>query len=215
METGAATQAIAQVLNIALTEHNNTFRKWIDISFRIGSILPLSSLSMSIQNLGRLDIIIRTLESEFRLPTNQQSCSDTLLLAHSFLVQFSEVWISDAYEIIRLLRHRKLEKGEAFEELHLHLRLIRIPLNKHEIAGPPKSELSMQVMHPRPHEKPSVYDPKDPLRSIIVPRGWSGRSMGWCVTDVTTDKEHWTSYWLERQEISDRMLALWTLEENE
>lgn len=213
METLTSTQALVYAYNQAQTQNQDVLIEWIAISHRVGSRLQRSLLPNGFQELGWLDILLRTLEDEFLL--NWQSQNDANPVSGLPLYQFSRVWMCDAYEILRLMKERKLEKGDAFEDLCHLLRLVRIPLDKHEIAGKPKGELSFVAHPPRSGDKPLVYDPKDLSRSHIMPIGHNTTtgSVAWQVTDVITDKENPASYWIDRRSIADRILALWATAE--
>ena len=51
-----------------------------------------------------------------------------------------------------------------------------------------------------------IYDPNDDQRAHIMPFGKSPRgSLAWYVTDVKTG----TDRWIERRDLSDRILVLW------
>ena len=215
MEIQTATQAMLQAYALASAQNEEILKRWIDISHRVGSRLHKSLLPNCFQDLGWLDILLRTFEYEFLL--NWKCQNDINPVSGLPLFQFSKVWMCDAYEIFRLLKERKLESGESFDSLCDHLRLVRIPLDKHEIAGMPKDELRFQAHPPKPEDKPYVYLPKDPSRSHIMPVGHNRNhgSVAWHVTDVITDRENPSSYWIDRREISDRILSLWAPEEDD
>ena len=197
---------------LAKSRNEDVLSSWCSISYRVGSRLPKSLLPNSFMELGWLDILIRTLESEMQFNIVHQNYSDPM--AGLPLFQFSRVWICDAYEILRLMKERNLESGKAFEILCHELRLVRIPLDKHETAGKPKDNIPFQAFPPKPEDEPYVYDRKDPLRSHIMPAflNTARGSVAWNVTDVITDKEHPASFLVDRLDISDRILALWNQE---
>ena len=64
----------------------------------------------------------------------------------------SRMWVSDAYEVARLLKTRRLVTGnESLNELEHDFKLVRITLDKHEIANdqrmkPRYEPLEMQTM---------------------------------------------------------------------
>src|SRR5260370_37305998 len=55
---------------------------------------------------------------------------------------------------------------------------------------------------PKPIE---LYDPKDPSRFHIMPKGVSARgSAVWLALDVRNSRQHW----IERRDLADRLLSL-------
>jgi hypothetical protein len=67
----------------------------------LGSDLT-SSLTISVQRVGDLDLLIRAMESEF-------SPNPNLFDAHHNQLTLSEMCVSSAYEMVRLIRARKFE----------------------------------------------------------------------------------------------------------
>ena len=86
--------------------------------------------------------------------------------------------------------------------------LVRIPLEKYEIANEKKSPKPIEMMRfpPTGEERDMyVYAETDPLRAHIMPSGLSERgSCMWHVFDAVSQ----TSYWIERRSMSERFLAL-------
>jgi hypothetical protein len=123
----------------------------------------------------------------------------------------SELWIGAAYEIFRLLKERRLmEESDAFTSLAHDLRILRVPLEKHEIATDNKlaSSLKMQKHPPRNKEADIyIYSKSHKTRAHIMPMAVSRRgSLMWQVIDVVLDR----TYWLERRELSERVVSLWS-----
>jgi hypothetical protein len=121
----------------------------------------------------------------------------------------SELWIGAVYEVFRLLIKRELAPdADAFRALAHELRLLRIPLEKHEIAADRKlsGPLPMQRHPPNNDETDSYqYSKSDAQRAHIMPSAISPRgSVMWHVLDVGVGN----SYWLERRAVSERMVAL-------
>ncbi len=122
----------------------------------------------------------------------------------------SEWWISSAYGVCYTLSSRKLLVGEEFLGLANDLRMVRVQLEKHELPSDRQLKEPMMLaptqLRPDETEPPIyVYDKDDPRKSHIPGTGISARhSMMWEVIDVKTR----TQRWLERTELSERMLRL-------
>lgn len=178
-------------------------QRWIGTSWRIGSQLPQSLLSISIQRLGEVDLVCRALETE--LMTQPQQAGD-LDLRPNYLAVLSEWWIGSAYAICYALKDRKILSADEFLRLADDLRMIRVQIQKYEVPSDKKltEPLQFSPTQLRPDEKePPIYayDKSDPLRAHISRRGISARfSYMWEVFDVKAD----ASRWYERLELSDR-----------
>jgi hypothetical protein len=178
--------------------------RWTRVSFRIGP-LPNSLLSGSIQRHGSLDILLRSMEDETatRLQAEGQSS-----IVH-FQKMLSVLWVGDVYETLRLLKDRDLAIGNEFQTLAHDFRLLRIPLEKHEIASEGQLKQPLQMRgHPPKNNDTDIYeyDKSDPQRAHIMPWGISQRgSVTWQVLDLRANEERL----VERRELSDRFLSLW------
>jgi hypothetical protein len=88
------------------------------------------------------------------------------------------------------------------------LRLLRIPLEKHEIAADRKltEPLRMHRQPPNNDDTDSYeYSNNDARKAHIMPTGISSRgSVMWQVIDLQSN----SSYWLERRDLSERIVAL-------
>lgn len=132
------------------------------------------------------------------------------ILSFNCQVMLSEIWICNSYEVFRLLQHRKLvDQNDAFEALAHDLKLLRIPIEKHEIANDRKlsAPLKMQRL-PREGEVTSHYEysKSDPRKAHIMGAGLSGRgSVMWEAMDGASGNSHW----LERLSLSERIISLW------
>lgn len=188
-------------------------KNWIDVSLRVGGLLPKSRLLVSVQRVGDLDMLLRAIEDEWvSAPVKpgdagRQSAAD--LLSCHYQLMLSELWVSSAYEIFRLLKARKLADGNAFNALAHDFRLLRVPLEKHEIVedGKLSAPLLMQNFPPD-KENPEIraYDKNDTTRAHIMPTGLSERgSLMWLVFDHRANKQ----FWIERRALSERIIALW------
>lgn len=180
---------------------------WVRLSHEIGSRLPSSLLGMSIQRIGRLDSVLRCMEEE---RAQHQSQDEGLDVSQEYQSMLSELWIGALYEVIRLILDRKLAGSDVsiVSSLGHDLRLVRIPIEKHELAADKKLARPLE-MERRPLRGDAsdlyVYSRADPKRAHIMPSGLSTRgSLTWQVIDVATME----SRWVERLDLSDRALSL-------
>jgi hypothetical protein len=138
---------------------------WLNISVKIGGLLPSSLLIVTLQKIGNLDLLLRAMEEEFRQSPNRDGTR---------LAMLSERWIAATYEVFRLLKARRLYSGETFENLERDLKLIRIPLEKHEIPEEWMLDGATEMTRTPPNNDASdfyeyVPGQKDPLRAHIMP----------------------------------------------
>ncbi len=199
---------IAAALGLVQSRHRDVWQRWVTVSHKIGGHLPESLLVVSVQHMGKLDMLLRCMEDERRCFRDD----GVDLNLCDFQVILSQAWVGGVYEIVRLLddQSRKLESGaEGLKALHHDLRLIRVPLEKHELAGDRKLKdpLTMQRRPPRDNASDTyVYDMNNPRRAHIMPAGVSENgSVKWEATDVEAS----VSNWLERRSLADRFLELW------
>ena len=194
------TELLNAAFNAAVARDPALHAKWVRVSFQIGGRLPQSLLCASIQREGELDQLLRCLEDD---AVSQMRANDGSF-AHR-LSSMTVYWVGGVYEILRLLREAGLGDGEEFDRLLVDFELIRIPLEKHQIAQERKLEAPLRL-EPRGGGAVFVYDRADKTRSHIMPAGVSARgSMMWQAIDVKGATERW----IERHELSDRILALW------
>jgi hypothetical protein len=199
-------QCVVQAFQIARASYPDLHKTWIGVSFRIGGLLPNSLLLPSVQRSGDIDMLLRAMEDEHVSTTSEESAAE---LSFHYQAMLSNLWIGDVYEILRLLKERKFADDDAFNALAHDFRLLRIPLEKHEIVEDRKlsGPLPMQT-YPSDDENPRLrtYDKDDPKRAHIMPSGLSNRgSLMWLVFDHRTGSQ----FWLERRALSERMIALW------
>lgn len=198
-------QLVVAAFNTARSLNPGLPERWIAISGKIGGLLPDSLLGPSVQRVGDLDVLLRSMEDGFCPPKP----GDVIDFSTHYQLMLSEMWVSAAYEIARLLRSRKLvEKEIKFEELFHDLELLRIPLNKHEIARD-RNHHEPIIMQTSPlyDGEPRIYEYRqnDHQKAHIMPASLSRRgSAAWCAIDVRDSKEHW----IERRQLSDRFLAV-------
>jgi len=123
---------------------------------------------------------------------------------------FSNIWIGSVYEFVSLLKIRKLlDHSPQFEALAHDLRLLRVPLEKHEIAADRKlaEPLTMKRLPPSTNNTDTyTYSKNSATRAHIMPFGLSSRgSMTWEVIDIISN----TTRWIERRALSERIMELW------
>jgi hypothetical protein len=71
--------------------------KWVALSRDIGALLPTSALIVSVQEVGRLDVVLRALEDEHReIVIGNAMPSDPL--AFNTQAAFSGIWVGLAYD---------------------------------------------------------------------------------------------------------------------
>jgi hypothetical protein len=175
---------------------------WIRISHRVGGLLPNSLLSHSLQRYGELDLALRCMEDELAPQVGKSQ------VEFRYQILFSEIWVGGIYETLRLLadNSRKLAPdSDEFRTLAHDLRLLRIPLEKHEITSQGQLTVPLQ-MTTYDQTKVYIYAKDDPQRSHIMPTGISARgSVVWQAIDGKTT----AARWIERRSLSDQMIALW------
>jgi hypothetical protein len=179
--------------------------QWVKISHVVGGRLPASTLTSSVQEIGQLDLLLRSVEAEWR--PQQTAQIDYAFTCYSML---SDLWIGAIYEVFRLLESRKLSPdSDEFRALARDLKLLRIPLEKHEIADDKRLSQPLRMRRIPSHgDETDLYEytKADPQRAHIMAKGVSPLgSIMWQVTDVKQFK----SYWLERRSISERVVAIW------
>jgi hypothetical protein len=159
----------------------------------------------SVQQAGELDLVIRCMEEDFKQdgPLEQPPW-----FGFNYQKMLSDLWVGSAYEILRLLKARKLAAGEGFLALERDLTLIRITVDKHEIASDRKLREPLQ-MRTAPHHggeaRDYMYDPEDPRKAHIMGAGLSPRgSVMWHAIDGASQAQKW----IERRDLTDRLMSL-------
>ena len=96
------------------------------------------------------------------------------------------------YETVRLLREID-GKQQEHDPLAHDLKLLRVALEKHQIADDRKLKAPLKMgRHPPNNDATDhyVYSPDDPRRSHIMPTGFSARgSIMWQVIDLKANAE--------------------------
>ena len=213
----AVTDTIAKAFALAFADQRPVLERWIAVSHGIGALLPDSLLAMSVQQIGAMDVLLRSLEKEREPLVYEREKSDAdIHLEFRYQCILSQNWVCGAYEIFRLLKSRKLIRGNpGFEALAHDLRLLRIPFDKHEIAADRElpGPLTYRFLSPLFHEtQPYRYDPDDPLRGFDMLLGVAADgSVMWNAVDGTNGE----TKWLARSALSDRIVAVFeSLAEN-
>jgi len=206
------TTLLVSAFSQAAASQRGIHERWIKASVRVGGLLPTSTLMMSLQSLGHLDMVIRMMENDFSSPERLRS--DDTVVAYALTCQklFSELWVGSAYEVVRLLRERELGLiTDDFNRLMSDLELLRIPLEKHEIAKDKKLDmpLVMRRVPAEPNDVDFIYDKTDKQRAHIMPSGISDRgSYMWSIVDIKAKTERW----VEWRRLSDLFLDVFTTE---
>lgn len=205
-------ELVASAFAWASQKYPQVHTQWTTISGKVGGRLPASLLMVDIQRLGSLDVLIRCMEDELveRVATKTLPGGDPFVGHYAIL--FSNNWVGGMYEIFRLLRQRGLaDSSPAFAEIFSELELLRMPLEKYEIAKDKRMSGPLQFTKNPPRNDESdnyTYDKDDPLRGHIMPAGLSQRgSVMWQVID-----HEGNARWIERRTLSDAILKLWDSE---
>jgi hypothetical protein len=209
---------IASAFQIARAKYHVKHASWTDLSARLAGRFSLPIAMIGLQRLGDLDLLLRCMEDEFQA-NKATEAADKLGLDHTFhyQVMLSEGWVVNCYEILRAFRQRGYEANlgadgvsalATFKSIFMDLEFLRMPIAKYEIAKDSrmKEPLTMRAFPPNNDATDEhIYDKKNPTRSHIMPTGVSCRgSMTWLVLDHSVPRE----YWVERQDLADRLLAL-------
>lgn len=204
-----------ECFNIARVRYRSENRAWGDLSHRLSGRFKLVTAVMNIQRAGDLDILLRCLEDEFN--TNKDASAVDFSLHYQLM--FSEAWIISCHEILRAFQQRDREAATAgrspsgvceldeFKSIFTDLELLRITIAKLEIAkdNKLKQPLPMRRAGDSKTKPIEFYDPKNPGRFHIMPTGVSTRgSAVWLARDGRNLQQHW----VERRDLSDRLLAL-------
>jgi hypothetical protein len=191
----------------ALSKHPETHNNWLKISYKINALLPNSLALISVQRIGEFDLVLRIMEDDFN--PKKQSSTDIDIQAFNIQIMFSDIWVGLIYEITRSLKDRKKTECAEFRILENDLRILRVALEKHEIADDKKLEEDLlMVKHPRNNDNTDyyTYSRGDNNRGHIMPSGISDRgSRMWHITDIKNN----CSRWLERRDLSDRFIKIY------
>jgi hypothetical protein len=201
--------ALAHLFVYARARHRDLHSSWIKASFALGGRLPQSLLTVSIQREGEIDMVLRCIEDEFQ-SGQTTNLEDPILSPLNYQIMMSNYWVGGVYESLRLLKERKLlDEGERFFDLFRAVELVRITVDKHEIAGERRLKEPLQMVRQPPKgdaTDASVYSTADNSRGYIMPTGLSPRgSVIWQPIDVKAS----TNRLVERCWIAEQIIELW------
>jgi hypothetical protein len=203
------------LFGIARTKYKLEHEAWIRLSYLLSGRFNLITAVSSIQGEGDLDMLLRCLEDEF----STRSGGADLDMSSHYQMMFSETWIVGCYEILRAFQQRDREATavgqptsgvaqlDEFKSIFNDFELLRMPIAKFEIAKDNKLDqpLPMRRVGDDDTKPIEFYDPKDPGRYYIMPKGVSARGSAiWHALDVRNSRQHW----IERRDLADRLLNL-------
>jgi hypothetical protein len=200
---------LANLFHTARAQHQELNKTWIKIAAKVGGRLPASMLLITIQRDGDVDLLLRSIENEMAKRDAAAHQGDMLFTAN-YLGLMSTYWIGSMYETFRLLRGKNVaDEDGRFTEILNALTLIRVPLEKHEIAEDWALKQPLRFVRYPPRNDPSdlqTYDPKDKKRvhmaiPALVPNG----SFAWKAFDTKIHSDRW----IGRRWISDKVIELW------
>jgi hypothetical protein len=125
-------QLLVAAFGISRTKNTELNQRWITMSWQVGSQLPQSLLPISIQRLGEVDLVCRTLENELG---TQPPKTGEMDLRPNYLSVLSEWWIGSAYAVCYTLKDRKIISDTEFLRLADELRMIRVQIEKYEVPS--------------------------------------------------------------------------------
>ena len=126
-------QLITAAFGLSRTRYPELNKRWTAASWRTGGKLPGSHAMVSIKRIGELDLVCRAMEDELLATPQKEGEMD---FRDNYLMMLSELWIGTAYAISFALKDRKLLLDhEDFVELAEDLRLVRVQIEKHQIAS--------------------------------------------------------------------------------
>lgn len=215
MKSPTVSLLLSSSFTIARAKYNDEYKAWIDLSFRLSGRFNLVPAIVSLQREGDLDLVLRCLEDE---QSTNKGAPEVGFAAH-YQMMFSEAWIMGCYEILRAFRQRDSEAAtigkptsgvsdlDEFKSIFSDFELLRVPFAKFEVAkdNKLKQPLPMQAVGNGDTNPIEFYDPNDPNRFHITPRGMSARgSAMWLAVDGLNLRQHW----VERRDLADRLLSL-------
>jgi hypothetical protein len=215
MELPPVSPLLNSLFNVARAKYRAENEAWVQLSYRLSGRFNLVTAVSSIQREGDLDILLRCLEDEF----NKNKDAPGMDFSVHYQMMFSETWIVGCYEILRAFQQRDREAAKAgkpisgvseldeFKSIFNDLELLRMPIAKFELAKDRDLERPLPMRRVGDDETKPIefYDPKDPGRFHIMPKGMSARgSAVWLSLDVRNSREHW----VERRDLADRLLSL-------
>jgi hypothetical protein len=210
-----AKQLLNALFGVARAKYGSENEAWVQLSYKLAGRFNLVTAFSTIQREGDLDILLRCLEDE----SSTQKASSGLDMSFHYQMMFSETWIIGCYEFLRAFRERDRKATEAgkptsgvsdleeFKSIFTDFELLRMPIAKFQIAKDNKLDqpLPMRRVGDDDTKPIEFYDPKDPDRFHIMPKGLSARgSAVWLALDGRNSGQHW----VERRDLADRLLRL-------
>lgn len=131
-----ATELLLAAHGMAMASGEELNKKWISISFKLGSIAGNAHV-IALQRNGRLDLMLRLLEAE-RLEQINDDPSKEPTWSLDLQCALSENWILSAYEVARAAKEPIRASGNDASRLFAlehRLALVRMPVAKGVIQG--------------------------------------------------------------------------------
>lgn len=201
--------------NIAKARYHDRYVAWTNFSALLAGRFALPIAMINLQRQGDLDLLLNCIEDEFE--TNRDAENAGLNFTFHYQMMLSESWVVSCYEILRAFRQRDRERNlgpeavselSSFKALFADLELLRMPIAKYEIAKDSKMKEPLPLVASPPNRDAidnHVYSKDDPGRSHFMQTGISKRgSVTWLAIDHTVPHQ----YWIERRDLSERLLAL-------
>lgn len=210
MECMTVTAFIDAAFAAARTAHRSTLEQWLSASVVLHMLLPDSRLMLTVQRIGNLDVLLRAMEDEAAVVLKcVEDGTEGLDLTR--LLELSTIWVGDCYEVFRLLKSRGLLVSEALDSLERQLKILRIPLDKHEISDDRLLEEPLlfgalgsdgQFTNMIEYDKTDKKSKAHAMPTSLSERG----SLRWYALDVSRGSV--TARWIERRSVSEQILAL-------
>lgn len=189
---------INSAFEIASQKNNEVNKKWIKFSHFTGSQLPHTHFTSSIQDIGHIDLLLRCMEDELAMDSHPHHLTYLRLL--------SNLWVGSCYEVFRVINQKIKNEREEFNKVFKTLTLIRVGIEKHEIANDKKLKTPIQFVSEVNVEAHYDYIPNDEKRSYTIATGISNNgSIMWEVLDIASSLQ---PFWVERRTLSNDVIAL-------
>jgi len=202
----SATELISKAFSIGLHAHEEFHKKWISVSYELERVAGAIH-AISLQRIGRLDMLLRVLEGE-RLEFIKAGLSSEPDLSLDLQIALSENWLFSAYEVSRAAKKPLQDSDEdpsKLLKLEHRLSLVRMPLAKGEIQGMNKRENrdNPPMLIKARDEQLECYQNDG---SYIMPHGICGATGAalWRPIDITKHE----TITICRRDLSDEMLTL-------
>lgn len=202
---GPISRLLSSAFGLARAQNAGLSSEWKQISLRVGLGLPQSLLVVSIQRVGALDTLLRSIEAEVAsaLPDSEEDMDFVDLQQN-----LSELWVGSVYEILRVLNERDLASPlNGFSGIFREFTLLRIAIEKYELKNDTKIKTPVRLDRASSSEESVFveYLSGDPMRAIIMSGGISARgSVMW----QAVDWQNASNVWIERQALSDRLIKM-------